>query len=173
MTKFTQQQLVANYMGALAHFFTGQPGRFAEFIDKVDLRLSGDEPNALQLMLFTSQVRHTGCPVIWIYHMPEAPTIPLIGLVALKDDQVFTIESCMPWTSPSRRSTCLIPDNFKMGAFAFDDQLRLVHRPKPPARSLSDARPGIVRAFNFLLEIEADQLERGETFPLPELARAA
>ena len=173
MTKFTDQQIAANYMGAVAHFLGGQPGRHAEFIDKVELILSGSEPHAMQLLQFTGRVRSSGRPVIWIHHMEGAPGVPLIGLVAQAGEQTYTIEHCMLWTSPNGRTVHLIPDNFKMGAFEFDGELRLHHRRKAPVRNIKAAETGMVRAYRRLRQIEREQLDRGDAFPLPELARAA
>ena len=173
MTAFTDQQLAANYMGAVAHLFGGRPGRHNEFIEKVELIISGSEPHALQLMQFSGRVRQTGRPLIWIHHMADAPGTPLIGLVALVGDQVYTIENCFPWTSPNGRTTRLVPDNFKMGAFEFDDEFQLNYLAKAPARSFSAAKRGVVRAFRRLRQIEAEQLERGDVFALPQLAKAA
>ncbi|WP_344691163.1 hypothetical protein [Sphingomonas cynarae] len=66
-----------------------------------------------------------------------------------------------------------MPDNFQMGSFVFDDDLRLHHLPKPPARSFKVAHKGIVRAYVELRRIEASQIDRGEEFSLPQLAKAA
>ena len=174
MTEFTSQQLAANYMAAIAHLLGGEPGRHEEFIDKVELILSGNEPHALQLMQFYGRVRATGRPVIWIHHSEDAPNVPSIGLVALSgDDQVFTIEMCLLWSTPSGKRTYLVPDNFKMGSFEFDDELRLIHQPKLPARSFSAAKTGMVRAYRRVREIEAEQLKRGDIFELPQLVKAA
>lgn len=173
MTKFTDQQLAANYMGAVAHFLGGRPGRHAEFIEKVEVLLSGSEPHAMQLMQFTGRVRSSGRPVIWIHHMEGAPGVPLIGLVAQSGEQTYTIENCVLWSSPNDRTVSLVPDNFKMGSFEFDDALRLRHRPKAPAGSFRAAQTGMIRAYRRLREIEREQLERGDTFTLPQLVRAA
>ena len=173
MIKRTDQELAANYMGAVAHFFSGGPGRHEEFIDKVEIILSGNEPHALQLLQFSDRVRRTRRPVLWIHHKDDTPGVPLIGLVAQAGDQVYSIENCMLWSSPSGRTTKLVPDSFKMGAFEFDGQLRLVHLPKAPARSLAAAKAGVVRAYRTLLRIEREQLDRGDAFTLPQLARAA
>jgi len=173
MTNYTDQQLAANYMGAIAHLLGGSPGRHQEFIKKVELILSGNEPHALQLMQFTGRIRATGRPMIWIHHTKEAPQMPLIGLVAQAGDQVYTIENCMLWSTPNGRTTHLIPDNFKMGAFEFDGELRLNHLPKAPARSIQAARTGIVRAYRRLLQLEQEQLGRGDVFVLPQLAKVA
>ena len=173
MTKFTDQQLAANYMGAVAHVLSGEPGRLDEFIDRVELILSGDEPHALRLLQLHGRVQHTGRPVIWIHHMKDGTGVPLIGLVAPAGDQIYTIENCMLWTSPNGKTTQLVPDNFKMGAFSFDKELRLKHFSKAPARNLKAAETGIVRAYRRLRQIENDQLQRGDVFALPELAKAA
>ena len=127
----------------------------------------------MQLMQFNHRVRSTGRPVIWIHLMPDAPHVPLIGLVARSEEQVFTIEHCCLWSTPNGKVTRLVPDNFQMGAFQFDADLKLQHLPKPPARSFEAARNGMVRAYTRLRRLEAEQLERGEVFALPELAKAA
>lgn len=173
MTAHTDQQLAANYMGAVAHLLGGRPGNHAEFIDKVELIFSGSEPEAMQLMQFNERVRRTGRPVIWIHLMEDTPNMPLIGLVARSGEQVFTIEHCWLWSTPNGKVTCLVPDNFQMGAFQFDAGLRLQHLPKPPARSFEAARNGMVRAYTRLRRLEAEQLERGDVFTLPEHAKAA
>lgn len=173
MTAFTDQQLAANYMGAFAHLLGGRPGCHQEFIAKVELILSGNQPHIMQLMQLSGWVRETGRPVIWIHHWPDAPHVPQIGLVAIADDQVYAIENCMLWTSPNSRVTQLVPDDFKMGAFQFDDALRLRHLPKAPARSISAAETGISHAYVQLRQLEAEQLKRGDIFVLPELAKAA
>lgn len=173
MTTRTDQQLAANYMGAVAHLLGGRSGKHEEFIDKVELILSGREPDAMQLMQFNHRVRTTGRPVIWIHLMPEAPQVPLIGLVARSGEQVFTIEHCSLWSTPNGKVTRLVPDNFQMGAFQFDADLHLQHLPKPPARSFEAARNGMIRAYTRLRRLEAEQLDRGDVFALPELAKAA
>ena len=173
MTSVNNQQIAANYMGAVAHLFGGRPGRHQEFIQKVELILSGSEPHAMQLMTFGQTVRRTGRPVIWICHSEDAPHVPSIGLVAMVGDQAFTIENCMLWMSATGDRALLIPDNFKFGAFKFDDDLRLRHMPKAPAKNYKSATASISRAYIRLREIEAEQRERGDIFSLPELAKAA
>jgi hypothetical protein len=71
MTKFTDQQRAANYMGAIAHLLSGGADRHAEFIDKVELILSGDEAHAFELMQFDQACRTSGRPVLWV-HSPGA-----------------------------------------------------------------------------------------------------
>ncbi len=173
MTIRNERQIAANYMGAVAHLLGGQPGRHQEFIQKVELILSGNEPHAMQLMMFAEAVRRTGRPLIWICHSEDAPHVPSIGLVAMAGDQVFTIENCMLWMSANGDRACLIPDNFKFGAFKFDDDLRLRHMKKAPARNHKSATAAMSRAYVRLREIETEQRERGDAFSLPELAKAA
>ncbi|MCP3732694.1 hypothetical protein M9978_19940 [Sphingomonas sp. MG17] len=168
-----QQEAVAQYMGAFAQLLSGQPGRHDEFIDKVDLLIAGSEPNALRLMQFTNRVRTTQRPVIWIHFMHEEPNVPQIGLVAAAGGQVHIMENCMLWLSKRDSRARLVPDSFKLGAYQFDDELRLRRLQKAPARNFKAARPAMIRAYDRLLEIQAEQRQRGDEFRLPELARAA
>jgi hypothetical protein len=173
MTNADDRRIAANYMGAVAHLLGGHPGRHGEFIKKVELILSGREPHAFQLMQFGDSVRRTGRPVIWIHHMHDVPNVPQIGLVALDGGRLHVIENCMLWMSHSDSRARLVPDNFTLGAFRFDDQLRLRHTPKAPARSFNADSPSMSRAYVRLRAIEAEQRERGDEFALPELAQAA
>lgn len=173
MTDVKDQKIAANYMAAIAHLLSGRPGRNEEFIEKVDLLLAGNMPDIWQLMQFTSRVRETGRPVIWIHYAEDCPFMPFIGLVASIGGQIYSIENCVLWKSATESRARLIPDDFKMGAFRFDDDLRLRHAPKAPARNLTAAEASIVRANEQLREIEAAQRERGDVFALPELAKAA
>jgi hypothetical protein len=173
MSTTNDQQIAANYTGAVAHILSGKPGRHAEFIQKVELILSGNEPHAMQLMQFSDRVARTGRPVIWIYHSAASLGVPQIGLVALSGGQVYMIENCWLWAPNGRGRAHLIPDNFAFGAFRFDDQLRLRRAPTPPVRTFEAARPKIVDTYVRLREIEAEQRQRGEAFLLPVLAKAA
>jgi hypothetical protein len=173
MKTHTDQQLAANYMGAVAHLLGGRPGRFAEFIDKVELILSGQEPHAAGLMRFRDAVRDTGRPVIWMHVSADAPNVPLIGLVAQAGHQCLVVEHCCLWSTPNGKLTRLVPDSFKMGAFQFDRHLNLIHQPKPPTLDYADATNGMIRAYSCLRRLEAEQLARGDRFELPELATAA
>ncbi|MFW2851470.1 hypothetical protein ACM61V_06035 [Sphingomonas sp. TX0543] len=168
-----QREAVANFMGALAHLLTGRPGRHAEFIEKVELVLSGAEPHALQLMQFTSRVRATRRPVIWVHYAPDVPNVPQIGLVAPDGKKVHIIENCMLWMSDRGSRAQLVPDGFNLGCFRFDDRLRLRRLEEAPAPDFQSAQDDMVRAYNRLNEIGAEQRRRGETFKLPSLAKAA
>ena len=101
------------------------------------------------------------------------PQLPQIGLVAHGGDQVYFIESCMLWISPKDDRASLIPDNFEMGAFRFDDQLQLRHSPKAPAGSFEAARPAMARAYRKLHAIAAKLERQGKGAEFPHLARAA
>lgn len=172
MNEVHEQKMAANYMGAIAHLLGGKPGLHADFIRKVDVILSGTAPHVPLLMQFNDQVRQTGRPVLWIHHSEESPHVPQIGLVSSVGDQVYAIEACMLWMPRSESRARLIPDGFNMGAFRFDDDLRLRHSPKAPSRTFDRAKPSMIRAYARLREIEAAQLDRGEIFSLPPLAKA-
>lgn len=173
MTKLTDQQRAANYMGAIAHLLGGRPGAAAAFIERVELILSGDEPDALQLMQFRQRSLVSGRPVLWVHVAQENPTVPSIGLVVPVDDQVRIFENCMLWIGAEGGRARLVPDSFDWGAYRFDDELRLRHVAKAPAKSFDAAKAGMARAYRRLLKLEVEQIERGGELPLPELARAA
>ncbi|HEX4694463.1 hypothetical protein [Sphingomonas sp.] len=170
------QKIAANYMGAVAHALGGRPGRHREFIDKVEVILSGAEPDAMQLMQFTDRVRADGRPVLWIHHSADAPNAPQIGLVARDGGKVHAIENCMLWAPRGGGRLQLVPDAFTMGAFRFDDALRLRRLAKAPAADFDAGTEAMVRAYARLREIERAQFERGNEFDLPAyvpLRRAA
>lgn len=173
MTKLTDQQRAANYMAALAHLLGGRPGRHAEFIERVELILSGDEPDVLQLMQFTGRALTTGRPVLWVHVARDNLTVPSIGLVAPVDGQARVFENCVLWVGTEGGRARLVPDSFEWGAYRFDDVLRLRHVGRAPARSFETATAGMVRAYRRLIRLEIDLIERGGTLPLPELAKAA
>lgn len=173
MHTFSDQQRAANFMGALAHLLCGRPDGHSDFIDKVELILSGSEPHTMQLMQFNGQVRRSGRPVIWVHHSPDVPHVPQIGLVARSGEQVHVIENCMLWMAASDDRARLVPDGFNMGAFRFDDDLVLHRVDKAPSTSFERATPSMGRAYNRLLKLQIDQLERGAVFKLPEFAKAA
>lgn len=167
MSTIKNQKIAANYMGAIAHALSGGAGRHREFIDKVELILSGAEPRALQLMQFTNRVRETGCPVLWIHQSADAPGVPRIGLVARDSGQVYSIENCMLWMRAGGDRLQLVPDSFAMGAFRFDDKLRLRHLANAPAKNFDAAVPGMMRAYSRVRDIEVEQRKRGDVFSLP------
>lgn len=176
MSTIENQKIAANYMGAIAHALGGRRGRHREFINRVELILSGSEPHAMQLIQFTGRVRTDGRPAIWIHHSPDVPNVPQIGLVARDGGKVHVIENCMLWAPPGGGRLQLVPDNFQMGAFRFDDRLRLRHLAKAPAANFEEGIEAMGRAYTRLREIERAQRERGEVFDLPShapLRRAA
>lgn len=173
MTSIDDQQIAANYMAAFAHLLCGQPGRAKEFLQNAELILSGCKPPAIGLMSFEDRVGRTGRPVIWICQSKDVSSVPSIGLVAMADHQVVTIENCFLWLSATGDRAHLIPDSFELGAFKFDDDLRLRHMPNAPARDQQSAAADISRAYSRLCEIEAEQRSRGDVFPLPELIKGA
>lgn len=114
-----------------------------------------------------------GSPRLWVHVNPEVPQVPQIGLVVPIDGQTRIFEACMLWYASKGDRTRLVPDSFTYGAYRFDDDLGLRHVAKAPARTFKAAEPGMILAYRCLREIEAKQLDRTETFKLPELARAA
>ena len=173
MTSFTDQQRAANCMGSFAHLLSGSAGRHPEFIDKVDIILSGAEPHAWQLLQLAPRVSKTRRPLLWVHYTEDYPAMPQIGLVAMHGGQTYVIENCALWMAPSGDRARLVPDDFKMGSFLFDDELRLQRLKKAPAKDVERAAPGILRAYNRLLDLQIEQYERGEVFSLPELHKAA
>jgi hypothetical protein len=101
------------------------------------------------------------------------PTVPLIGLLAVVDGQTRIFENCVLWIGADGDRASLVPESFTLGAYRFDGELRLRHLSKAPARSSDAAGSGMVRAYRRLIKLEVEQFERGDTFRLPELAKAA
>lgn len=172
MSSFTDQQRVANFMAALATLLCGKPGRHAEFIQKVELIVSGVEPNALQLMQVAPTLRATGHPLVWV-HPTDNPNVPRVGLAALCGGQSFLIESCMLWMGPGDDRASLVPDAFTLGSFRFKNDLKPRYSRRAPAASFEEATAGMVRAYDRLLELQMKQRERGDFFELPVLRKAA
>ena len=173
MTEIEQQKRIANYLAAFAHLVGGQPGRFAEFRDKVDVMLSGTAPHAFSLMQFSDRVQATGRPLIWVHQPAESPHVPQIGLVAQVDGGTHYVENCMLCLTGEDDRATLVPDGFNLGAYRFDEMLDLHHIAQAPASDLEAADGDMVRAYKRLIAIQADQWERGDIFDLPHLARAA
>lgn len=172
MTSFSDQQRISNFTGAFSHLLCGKPGRHGEFIRKTQLIVSGAEPHTLQLMQAKSTLRRTGIPLIWI-HPTEDPHLPRIGLAALCGGQAFFVENCMLWIGPGDDRACLVPDAFSLGSFQFKNDLKLVYSRRSPVTSFDEAKPGMIRAYNRLLNLQIKQRERGDVFELPELLKAA
>ena len=173
MTQIEQQNRIANFFAALARLLSGQSGRFTEFRDKVDIMLSGTAPHAFGLMQFASRVQTTGRPLLWVHQSAECPTVPQIGLVAQMGEGMHYIESCMLCLTCEDDRATLVPDGFNLGAYRFDHALNLHHITDAPASSFEAADGDMVRAYNRLIAIQADQWERGDIFDLPHLAQAA
>lgn len=173
MTDIEQQKRVANYLAALAHLLGGQPGRFAEFRNKVNLMMGGSAPNAFALMQFSDQIQATGNPLLWIHQPAESPQIPQIGLVAQVNGGTHFVENCMLYLASEDDRAILVPDGFNLGAYRFDDTLNLQRITEAPASTFEAANDDMIRAYNRLIAIEAEQWERGDIFDLPFRAKAA
>ncbi|KZX52713.1 hypothetical protein A3711_07315 [Erythrobacter sp. HI00D59] len=173
MTDTEKQKRIANYLAGFAHLLGGRPARFTEFRNKVDIMLGGSAPHALALMHFSAQVQATGRPLLWVHQSPECPQIPQIGLVAQVDGRIHFVENCMLWLGREADRALLVPDGFNLGAYRLDDGLDLHHIAEAPVSAFDAADQDMVRAYESLISIQADQWERGEVFDLPQLAKAA
>ncbi len=173
MTEIEQQKRIANYLAAVAHLLGGRPGRSTEFRDKVHIMLSGTAPHAFGLIQFASRVQATSRPLVWVHQSVECPTVPQIGLVAQIEGSIHYIESCMLCLASEDDRATLVPDGFNLGAYRFDDTLDLHHATEAPASTFEVADRDMVRAYNRLIAIQAEQWERGDIFDLPSLAMAA
>ncbi|KZX52698.1 hypothetical protein A3711_07225 [Erythrobacter sp. HI00D59] len=89
-----------------------------------------------------------------------------------RDYQARVLEEMLCLTGEDDRAT-LVPDGFNLGAYRFDDALDLHHITEAPASTFEAANGDMVRAYNRLMAIQAEQWERGDTFDLPYLAQAA
>lgn len=172
MTTVTDQQCVANFMGALSHLLCGKPGRQTEFNRHAEVIVSGLEPHAMQLMQVAPMLRRTGIPLIWI-HPTENPHLPRIGLAALCGGRSFFVENCMLWMGPGDDRASLVPDSFGLGSFRLKNDLKLRYSQRAPAKTFEGGMPGMARAYERLLDLQIQQRERSETFELPELRQAA
>ena len=150
MTEADNQKMAANYMGAVAHLLCGEAGRHDEFHAKVDILLAGSPPQLMQLWQLAGTARSTEHPLIWIHHSAELPNVPQIGIAAVASGRMHIIDSCMLWMPRSGGRARLVPGNFQMGAFRFDDQIRLQHVSKAPAASFDAGEAGMVRAYDRL-----------------------
>ncbi|QQV77929.1 hypothetical protein H5J25_04040 [Sphingomonas aliaeris] len=166
------QTLAANYARAVAQLLSGQEGRHAEFLDKVQLILSGVEPQADELEAFSEQVRRTGRPVLWFCVTADTPFVPTIGLVMHDDDAVIVETECVLWMSPKDRCATLVPNCFSRGAYSFDSELALKHAAEAPSKTYRRAESSVVRACWRLSDIERREARR-QVFGLPGFAKAA
>jgi hypothetical protein len=167
MNTFENQKTAANYMGALAHALGGRPGRHREFIEMVEVILSGSPADGLELTQFVDQVREDGRPVLWLHQSADTPNVPDIGLVIRVGSQVKVFENCMLCAPRGRGPLQLVPDCFNMGAFRFDEKFRLRHLERAPASDFETASESMIRAYVQLRAIEAAQRARGDVFELP------
>jgi hypothetical protein len=168
-----QQAGVANFVAAFAHIMAGQPGRSDEFRNKTRIIVTGARPTVTALHQHADQVKRDGLPIIWICLEAGMNGVPVIGLAARVDDQLFIAEECFMWAATSKAQAKLVPSGFDCGAFAFDDDLRLTYTLKAPRKSTKTGMTGITKACGQLREIEYRQKVRGDMFPLPDIASAA
>jgi hypothetical protein len=173
MKVIEQQQRVANFLAALAHLLTGQPGRFNEFRERADMTLSGAPPRYENLAHFSSQFREPGRPLLWVHFSQGNPSVPEIGLVTDVGRRKHYVENCILYLPKGADRAILVPDGFKMGAYRFDNALNLRHRQNAPKRTFEAAREDVIRAYLRLSSIQAEQWERGDVFDLPFHAKAA
>lgn len=169
MDDMTQQQkVIANYMAAVAQLLTGSAKRFQEFNDKVQLICGGGPVHALNLLKWGDHVRATGRPILYFHATAEAPTVPQIALVSCIDGHLRVIENCMLTLGKNDRRARLVPDGFNLGAYVLGNDLTLRFLKRAPAKDYESAGDDMVRAYQRLIDLEAEQWEKGVIHPLPE-----
>lgn len=168
-----QQQRVANFLAALAHLLTGKSGRFKEFREHADMTLAGASPCYRNLAYFSSQFRKPGRPLLWVHFSQENPSVPEIGLVTDVGSQKHYVENCILYLPKNADRAFLVPDGFKMGAYRFDNALNLRYRQNAPRQTFEAAREDVIRAYQRLSSVQAEQWDRGDVFDLPFHAKAA
>lgn len=168
-----QQADVANFVAAFAHTMAGKPGRSDEFRNKTRMIVTGARPTIAALHQYADQVKRDGLPIIWICLEAGMNGVPVIGIVACVEDQLFIAQECFMWSSTTKAQAKLVPSGFDSGAFTFDDDLRLTYNLKAPRKSTKAGMAGITKACGQLREIEYQQEVRGDMFPLPDNSKAA
>ncbi|MET3723612.1 hypothetical protein [Sphingomonas trueperi] len=128
--------------------------------------LSGSNLTASNLTHFARASKRN---ILNFTFVEENPYVPIISLVHVDDDgQAMAFENCMLWLPQSGGRCWLVPDNNQWGAFRIDDQFKLRHNPRLPARSEKAAFAGKVRAYERLAQITIDQLIDGCDVPAPQ-----
>lgn len=173
MNDNAQLNQVANTVAAFAQAVTGETGRSEEFRTKTRLVVAGARPTFENLYQYAHRVQEDGVPILWICLDPEMNGVPMIGLVARIDNEIYLVDHCVLWSATSKTKAKLVPVEFNFGAFTFDDDLQLTFSAKAPRKSLKAGRPGIEKALVNLHDAACDQLIRGEVYPLPFYAKAA
>ena len=163
-----QKVRIAGYMAAVERLLGGPAAIGHAFRNNVELIVAGSAANFPTLLEWGSRTRRTGLPML-LFSPTSEPIVPLVSLIAYVDGRTHIIESCMLWMSTRADRALLIPDSFDMGAFSFDDELKLRHRPKAPARSFEAAMSGMRRAYNRLLDLEIEERPRSAALVPPVL----
>lgn len=167
-----QQRRVAGYMRAIARLLAGADVRHETFLDRVQLLVGGSAANLPTLLHWGDHVRRTGVPIL-LFSPGAEPRVPQVTLVSHIDGHTHTVENCMLWMAPGDNRAHLVPDGFNYGAFILDADLRFRRVGRAPARDFKRATPGMVRAYDRLLELEIEQRRSGSELPLPSLLRKA
>ena len=158
MNETTEQRKIrmAGYMAAVERLLGGPAAVGHTFRNRVELMVGGTAANIPTLLEWGSRTRVTGLPML-LFSPTNEPTVPLVSLIAHVDGQTHIIESCMLWMGARDDRALLVPDSFDMGAFSFDDELKLRRLPKAPARTFKAALSGMRRAYDRLVDLEIEQ----------------
>lgn len=160
----------AAYMAAIARTLSNADVDLEAFIDRVELIVSGSTVNLITLLHWAAHVRATGLPIL-LFSPHDASGMPQIALVADVDGRTNVVENRLLWMVGESNRVHLIPDNFEMGAFVLEDDLRFRRVEHAPERNFEHAVSGIKRAYARLEAFDIQQTERGGDIPVSERFR--
>lgn len=167
------QKRNANFIAAFTQLLCGKSGAFDDFGLKTRILITSSRPDVDALMQYAEIVRREGSLFIWICLDEAQFAVPLVGLVALIDDQLYVMAECLLWLSTMNAKAKLVPANFQHGAFAFDDDLKFTYNQNAPRKSEKAGLAGLKKAYDKLGELEFGQEPNGDLSPIRRMADAA
>lgn len=168
MRNYSDEQKAANIQIAVAHLLTGKPGQFENVNRNLAITV-GQQLDCFNLANLTHFVQASKRNILNFAFVEEHPYVPIISLVYVSEDgQPMAVENCMLWLPQSGGRCWLIPDNNQWGAFRIDDEFKLRHHPRLPAKGKKATFAGRVRAYERLAQITIDQLIDGCDLPAPQ-----
>lgn len=173
MTDRTPGEVAAHFITAIGHLLIGSPGQQTELNQQLAIICGAPVPT-LNLVQWTDWVRRSGCDIVHFSFHDDCNGVPTIAMVFVADDgRSFVFEHCWLWLPQSGGRCWLIPDGDDWGAYRLDDDLKLCHHPRAPARGKKARRDGYVRAHRRFADILDEQRSSGVELPLPERLRFA